>query len=119
MIQIEKLMKKTDVKKCEKMGLLDEVKSIIFNCECGVTEKAWIEDISKMRKWELQEYVGNYLDAEKYGSDFCLEGKHMKTFCKAFEIEESELSYYYAQWINEGGYQIAYAITENLVLVLD
>jgi len=112
-------MKKTDLNKCQKLGILAEVKSIIANCECGEIKKAHLEDISKMRKWELQEYVGNYLDADKYAEDFCLKGKHMKTFCKAFGIKENELAYYYSRFICEGGYEIAYAVTEDIVLVLE
>lgn len=106
-------------KQIEKLGIKNEVKSIIENCDCGVINYAYIDDLTKIRKWEIQETIGNYLDADLYGSEFCCENRRMKTFCKAFGIEESEIAQYYAEGICEGGYSIAYAITENLVLVLE
>lgn len=106
-------------KQIAKLGIENEVQSIVENCDCGVINFAYIDDLSKMRKWEIQEMVGNYLDADLYGSEFCNENRRMKTFCKAFDIEESEISKYYAEAICEWGYSIAYAIDENIVLVLE
>ena len=106
-------------KQIAKLGIENEVQSIVENCECGVINFAYIDDLSKMKKWEIQEMVGNYLDADLYGSEFCNENRRMKTFCKAFDIEESEISKYYAEAICEWGYSIAYAIDENIVLVLE
>lgn len=104
--------------KCKKLGITDEVKSIIANCECGEIEGARLDEISKTRVWEIQEIIGNYLDADKYSNDFCLEGKRMKTFCKAFGIEESEIPQYYAKAISEEGYEIGYALESNKDVVL-
>ena len=113
------MMDKKTQNKIEKLGISEEIESIIANCECGEITKATIEDISKMRKWEIQDYIGNYLDSDKYADEFCCECKQMKTFCKAFGIEENEIAYYFAEAISEGGYEIAYAINENVVLVLE
>ena len=105
--------------KCEKLGILSEVINLIANCECGQIHNARIERLSNLRKWEIQEVIGNYLDAELYGSDFCLEGKHMKTFCKAFGIEEKDIPMYYAFAICEGGCEIAYRVNEDIILILE
>lgn len=104
--------------KCQKLGISEEVESIIENCECGEIHGARIVELSKMRKWEIQEEIGNYLDAHLYGSEFCLEGKKMKTFCEAFGIEESEVASYYAEAICEWGYEIAYMLESNKDVVL-
>ena len=105
--------------KCKKLGITDEVQSIIDNCELYEGKGARIVELDKLRKWEIQETIGNYLDAHLYGSEFCLEGKHMKTFCEAFEFSENRIAEFYAEAICEGGYEIAYAINENVVLVLE
>ena len=105
--------------KCENLGITNEVKSIMENCECGEINGAYIVELSKLRKWEIQEMIGNFLDAHLYGADFCLEGKHMNTFCKTFGIEENEVASYYAFAICEGGCEIAYAINDDVILVLE
>ena len=107
--------------KCEKLGILEEVESIIENCECNEfgVDGARIVQLSKLRKWEVMEEIGNYLDSSLYGSEFCCEGKRMKTFCKAFGIKESEVASYYAEAISEWGYEIAYAINEDVILILE
>ena len=105
----------------EKLGInKEEVKSIVENCECGEINGAYFIDLSTMRKWEIQEIIGNYLDVNLYGSEFCLEGKHMKTFCKAFGITEDEIADYYRLGFNEGGVDIAYTLesNEDVLLVL-
>lgn len=105
--------------KCEKLGITDEVKAIMEHCELYEGNDARIVEISKLRVWEVQEMIGNYLDAEKYGNEFCLESKTMKTFCKSFGIIRELISYYYARAISEQGEEIGYAITEDIVLVLN
>ena len=111
---LQKLMKKTDIKKCEKYGITAEVESIIENCECGVTEKARIVELSKLRRWELMEVIGNYLDAHKL--DFNVK---FKTFLKTYEITNDEVAGYYAEAVCEGGYEIAYKINNDIILILE
>lgn len=103
----------------KKLGIEEEVNSILENCECGKVNSIKIERLSKMKKEELQDYVGNFLDSDLYGDKFCLERRTMKTFCKEFGIKESELSDYYAQSISEGGYEMAYAINEDIILIVE
>lgn len=108
------------IRQCEKLGILSDVKSIIRNCECGENEKAYIHNLKKMRKWEIMEVIGNFLDD---GSDDCPEDwediRMIKTFCKAWEIKESDLTKWYALGILEYGFSIAYAVNEDIVLILE
>lgn len=105
--------------KIQKLGIADEVNSIIENCECGEITSYDIIEISKLRKWEVQEEIGNFLNPEKYGSDFCCENKRMSTFLKAFDITENEIADMYASALCEGGAVIAYAVTDDVILVLE
>lgn len=105
--------------KIAKLEITEEVESIIANCECGEITSARIVDISKLRKWELMEEIGNYLDPSQTEIEDWGEIKQLKTFCKAFEITEKELSEYYALAICEGACEIAYAINKEIVLILE
>ena len=105
--------------RCEQLGITDEVKSIIQNCECGEITSCNLVELSKMRVWELQEEIGNYLDPDKYGAEFCCENKRMSTFLKEFGIIKSEIVEFYALALCEGGYVIAYPVTDDVVLVLE
>jgi len=102
----------------QKLGIEQEVENIIANCECGETNTARIVELPKLRKWEIIEVIGNYLDDETIDCDWW-DIKQLKTFCKVFDINPKNLSSYYAAAISEGGYEIAYAINEDIVLVLE
>ena len=102
----------------------NEVKSIIGACECGEVNGAYFLDLSKMRRWEIFETIGNYFNMEER-NDYVEETdwtdiKRMSTFCKTFGIEESEIPSYYVVGFNEGGCDIAYTLesNEDVILVL-
>ena len=108
--------------KCKKLGICDEVKNIMENCELYKGNNARIVELSKLRKWEIQEEIGNYLewidkDGNRYDWNFGKE--HMKTFLNAFGISESRVAEWYAKAICEWGYEIAYPIDDDIILVLD
>ena len=102
-----------------KLGIEDTVNSIVENCECGEVNGIRIERISQMRVQDLQEEIGNFLDADLYSDKFLLQGRYMSTFCKEYDINPKLLSSYYAASICEGGCEIAYAINEDIVLVIE
>lgn len=109
--------------KLNKLGIDEnEVKSIIMNCECGEINGAYLIDFSKLRKWEIMEIVGNYIDDPYSHYDFgdWTDIKRIATFCKVFGITEDELKDYYILGLNEGGCDIAYALesNEDIILVL-
>ena len=108
--------------KCKKLGIWDEVKNIIENCELYEGNDARIVELSKLRNWEIQEEIGNYFEwIDKDGNSvewtpfYC----RISTLCKTFGIAQDKLSEVYAEAISEWGYEIAYAINEDVVLVLD
>lgn len=125
---LQKLMKTNDIKKCQKLGITQEVKSIIVNCDCGETKSARLVDLNKMRKWEIMEIIGNYFNKIQREHNIeetdWIDIKRISTFCKAFGIAEFEIPIYYKQAICEEGYEIAYNLyscegAENIVLVLE
>ncbi len=69
----------------KKLGIEEEVKSILENCECGEINYVRIDRLSKMRKWELQDYIGNFLNGDLYGEKFCSERRTMTTFVENLE----------------------------------
>ena len=72
---------------CDELGITAEVISLIAECDCGNIGEARLEDLSKMRKWEIMEVIGNDLDPKgEYVEDWG-DIKRIATFCKAFEIE--------------------------------
>lgn len=105
--------------------IVDEIENILANCELynPETDTVRVEELSKLRKWEIHEVIGNYFN--KLERDEHLEEtewtdiKRLSTFCKTFEIEENEVAYYYARGIAEVGYSLAYAINENMVLIIE
>ena len=106
--------------KIEKLGIDEnEVKSIIENCECGEINGAYFIDLTKMRKWEIMEVIGNDLDADLYAEgEFYSGNKRMSAFCKAYGIEESEIAEYYALGISNQGCDIAYELESNKDVLL-
>lgn len=107
---------KTQIKK---LGIEDEVKSIVENCKCGEINGKRLVELSKLRKWEIIEEIGNYLDPQGQEVEDWDDIKRIETFCKAFDINPKNLTSYYASAICEGGYEIAYAINEDVVLIIE
>ncbi len=108
--------------KCKKLGITDEVQSIIDNCDCGEIKGMRIVELDKLRKWEIQETIGNYLDwIDKDGNDYEWNYKYcrMTSFCEAFAISENRITEWYSRAICEHGYEIAYTVKENVVLILE
>lgn len=109
--------------KCLKLGIKEEVENIIANCELYEGINARIVELSKLRNWEIQEEIGNYLDwTDKDGNEvecnssfYC----RLSTLCETFGISEHRLSEFYAKAVSEHGYEIAYAINEDVVLILE
>ena len=100
--------------KVKKLGIENEVKSIIANCECGEINNARIIEVSKTRKWEIMEIIGNYFNIQERNEHIeetdWTDYKRLSSFCKAFGIAEFEIPIYLAQAICEDGYEIAYPI---------
>jgi hypothetical protein len=104
-----------------------KVKSIIENCECGEINGAYFIDLTKIRKMEIMEVIGNHINyLERYSRDCDEETEwdysmKFKTFCKAFQIEnDDEVADWFVEGFNEGGCDIAYRLesNENVLLVL-
>lgn len=98
--------------KCKKLGITEEVKSIMDNCELYEGKGARIIELHKLRKWEIKEEIANYLQNWDYDKE------SMSKFCKKMNIKENEIAQYYAYGICEGAEEIAYAINDDVVLVL-
>lgn len=101
-------------RKAEKLGILAECDSIVANCECGETKNAYIVEMSKLRRMDIMEVIGNYLDTDLLDYDV-----KFKTFLKTYDLKESEVAEVYAKAISEMGYEIAYAVTGDAVLILE
>lgn len=99
--------------KCKKLGITEEVQSIMENCELYEGKNARIVELSKLRKWEIKEEIANYFEFFDYWKE------NMSTFCKKLGIDESEIAKYYALAICEWGYEIAYAINDDVILILE
>lgn len=102
--------------KIKKYGIDEnEVKNIIENCFCGEVNGAYLLDLSKMRKWEIMETIGNYLDTDKL--DFNVT---FKTFLKTYEIEPDEVKDLFIEGFNEQAGDIAYTLESHgsIILVL-
>lgn len=66
------------------------------------------------------EEIGNYFKwIDKDGNEvFFSDFKQLKSFLKAFGIEEDEVAEYYALGICEGAGEVAYAINDDIILAL-
>ena len=106
--------------KCKKLGITEEVENLLANCELYDEENdpLNIVELSKIRKWEIIEVIGNYLDPKCDIFGEWDEIKQLKSFCKAVGIKESEVAEYYAHAICDEGYQIAYALESNKDAIL-
>lgn len=113
--------------KMAKLGIDEnEVKSIIANCDCGEINGAYFIEFSKLRNMDIFEIVGNYLNHEERFDHNCEEETdwdyrmRMTSFCKAFDIDESQIKELYVLGFNEGGADICYTLesNEDVLLVL-
>lgn len=105
-------------KQCDELGITAEVISLIAECDCGNIGEARLEDLSKLRKWEIMEVIGNDIDPRgEYVEDWS-DIKRIATFCKAFEIELNEIPLYYATAICNEGFEIAYRVKGDIILIL-
>lgn len=109
--------------KCKKLGIEKEVQSIIENCECGEITDARIIELSKLRNWEIQETVCDYVEwHDKDGNKFDVDNYfrcNLKTLMNTLGVSKMELAELYAAGICEDGGEIAYAINEDIILALD
>ena len=111
--------------KLNKLGIDEnEVKSIIMNCECGEINGAYLIDLTKIRKWEIFEVIGNYFNMQERDDreeePEWTDIKRMDTFCKTFGITEDQITSFFVEGFNEGAGDIAYELESNpnVVLVL-
>ena len=111
--------------KLNKLGIDEnEVKSIIMNCECGEINGAYLIDLTKIRKWEIFEVIGNYFNMQERDDreeeTEWTDIKRMDTFCKTFGITEDQITSFFVEGFNEGAGDIAYELESNpnVVLVL-
>ena len=106
--------------KCKKLDICEDVKSLMRECVLYEGESKRIVELHKLRKWEIMEEIGNYLNwIDKNNNEVSFfDFKQLKSFIKAFDIEEDEVAEYYALAICEGGAEIAYAVNDDVVLVL-
>lgn len=109
--------------KIQKLGITQEVESIIANCECGEIISARIVELSKLRNWEIREEIVNFFDGiDKDGNEVEIDNYfycNLKSLCETFGFERSRLSEWYARAISEWGYEIAYPINDDVVLILE
>ena len=102
------------------LGITQEAISILENFDCGEVPSIRLEDLSKMRKWEIMEVIGNDLDADLYAEgEFYSGHKRMTTFCKAYGIEESEIGDFYALGISNMGCEVAYNMGNDIIMVFE
>jgi len=102
-------------KKCQKLGITDDVANTIDNCKCfedGEEIKYSLRFLNKLRKKDIKEELSYYFDVFD-------DGEQMSTFCRKLGIEESEIAFYYAMALCESGYVIAYPIIDDIILILE
>ena len=104
--------------KLQKLGIKEEVENILDNCELynPETDKVYIHELSKMRKWEIMEVIGNSEGIYNYNWDFDM---RFKTFLKTCELEEKDVAEFYKLGLEKSGYCLAYAINEDVILVIE
>ena len=111
-------------KKCEKLGITQDVKQILEEAELynPETDKLRIVELTKMRNWEIQEEIVNFFNGiDEDGNE--VEINHfycnLNNLCETFGFSRNRLSEWYARAIAEWGYSLAYAINEDIVLIID
>ena len=108
--------------KITKLGIVDEVESIIENCECGEITTTRIVELSKLRNWEIQEEIVTFFEGiDKDGNEVDINNHfycNLNSLCKTFGFSRNRLSEWYARAISEWGHEIAYDINEDVILIL-
>ena len=108
--------------KCEKLNISEEVNKILTEAEKNYDFKSKrLVIMSKVRKWEIAEVIGNYFQWESVtGEPVYFEShKRLSTYLKEFGISKDEISYFYALGIANDGYELAYAVNNDVVLILE
>lgn len=110
--------------KCKKLGITEEVEKILKEAELynPETDEPRIVELSKLKNWEIQEVIVNYLEVDKDGNPVEIENGYycnLNKLCETFAISRNRLSEWYARAIAEEGYSLAYRINEDIVLVID
>ena len=111
--------------KCKKLGINEAVENILNEAELynPETDEPRIVELSKLRNWEIQEYIVNYFDGiDKDGNPVEIENYfrcNLNKLCETFGFSRNRLSEWYAKAIAEEGYSLAYMINEDVVLVID
>lgn len=111
--------------KIQKLGIKEEVEQILTECELynPETDKVYIQELSKMKRWEIMEVIGNYINhEERWHSeeetdwDFNM---RFKTFLKTFQLEEKDVPEFYKLGLEESGFCLAYAVNDDAILVIE
>lgn len=111
--------------KCKKLGITEEVEKILKEAELynPETDEPRIVELSKLRKWEIQEEIVNFFEGiDKNGNEVEINNYfhcNLNKLCETFGFSRSRLSEWYARAIAEWGYSLAYAINEDVVLIID
>ena len=111
--------------KIAKLGITEDVEKILKEAELNNSEKdeLRIVELSKLRNWEIQEEIVNFFDGiDKDGNEIEINSYfycNLNKLCETFGFSRSKLSYWYARAIAEWGYSLAYAINEDVILVID
>ena len=113
--------------KIKRLGIQEEVEQILADCELynPQSDKVYLQELSKMRKWEIMEVIGNYINHEERYDHDCEEetewdfDMRFKTFLKTFELEEKDVPHFYKLGLEDSGYCLAYAINDDVILVIE
>lgn len=105
-----------ETKDWQSLGLTKEIISVLYNCNCGELESFRIEELSKLRKWEVMEVIGNDIDPMGEIADWT-EIKRLSTFCKVYEI--NNVADAYAEAISNNGCEIGYAVSDDVVVIVE
>lgn len=111
--------------KIAKLGITEEVEKILNECELynPATDKVYLQELSKMKNWEIQEHIDNYFDCiDKDGNEvehdnyfYC----NLNRLCETYGFSRNRLSEWYARAIAESGCCLAYEVNEDVVLVIE
>ena len=116
-MRLTDILNPRETAKLESLELLEEAESIYINCECGINNTARLEDLEKLRKWEIMDIVGNYLDPKEEVAEWT-GFKRIATFCKAYELNKADLIDFYTLAIDEGGEEIAYQLGKSSIILI-
>ena len=111
--------------KIAKLGIQEEVEKILAECELYNPQKdePRIVELSKLRNWEIQEEIVNFFEGiDKNGNEVEIENHfrcNLNKLCETFGFNRNRLANWFARAIAEWGCSLAYAINEDVVLVID